>query len=179
MVQHLVLAMRQASRAVAAGTLGWPKVWIRSVAWKRTVSCVAIVGAGGTVLVQPVFCAAGAPKERAPFNPRDRRAATEAEHGIVKDRREMWRENPYHVDPDTLVVAVFGITGAGKSSTCNTMIGSRERLFEQSTSIMSITKAVSYRCGVFTSYASKRPTRCSFIACMLPFACDLSLCTRA
>ena len=84
------------------------------------------MGAGGTVLVRPVFCAAGAPKERAPFNPRDRRAAAEAEHGIVKDRREMYRENPYHVDPDTLVVAVFGITGAGKSSTCNTMIGTAD-----------------------------------------------------
>ena len=52
-------------------------------------------------------------------------------------------------------VAVFGITGGGKSSTCNTMIGSRERLFEQSSTIMSVTKAVSYR-----DYAYyKRPCR--------------------
>ena len=42
------------------------------------------------------------------------------------------------------MVAVFGITGAGKSSTCNTMVGGRERAFEQSSSIMSVTKAVSF-----------------------------------
>eukprot|EP00288_Rhodomonas_lens_P013745 CAMPEP_0177707020 /NCGR_PEP_ID=MMETSP0484_2-20121128/9530_1 /TAXON_ID=354590 /ORGANISM="Rhodomonas lens, Strain RHODO" /LENGTH=323 /DNA_ID=CAMNT_0019218509 /DNA_START=40 /DNA_END=1008 /DNA_ORIENTATION=- len=106
---------------------------------------LALYGAGVFGFSQAVMCAPGEQREWAPYNPRDRAAQIEAEHGIVKDRRNMWRDNPHEVDADTLVVAVFGITGGGKSSTCNTMIGGRERHFQQSKSIMSITRAVSYR----------------------------------
>ena len=106
---------------------------------------LALAVTASTASFSQAVCAPGDQKERAHFNPRDRNAAMEAEHGIFKDRRNMWRENPHKVDQDTMVVAVFGITGGGKSSTCNTLIGSRERPFEQSTSIFSVTKAVSCR----------------------------------
>lgn len=120
----------------------------------RRAQRVAIAGAAGVTAA--AACAATRPRvaaclpgdrrdKVAPTNPRDRTAQAQAEHGFVKDTRSMWRDNPHEVDTNTLVVAVFGITGSGKSSTCNTMIGSRERLFEHSSAIMSITKAVSYR----------------------------------
>ena len=120
----------------------------------RRAQRVAIAGAAGVTAA--AACAATRPRvaaclpgdrrdKVAPTNPRDRTAQAQAEHGFVKDTRSMWRDNPHEVDTNTLVVAVFGITGSGKSSTCNTMIGSRERLFEHSSAIMSITKAVSDR----------------------------------
>ena len=115
---------------------------------------MAIAGAAGVTAaaacaaIRPrvALCVPGDRRDKvAPTNPRDRAAQAQAEHGFVKDTRSMWRDNPHEVDSNTLVVAVFGITGGGKSSTCNTMIGSRERLFEHSSAIMSVTKAVSYR----------------------------------
>jgi len=75
----------------------------------------------------------------------DRRTAEIREEGIMMDRMQMWKANPLDVDPQTRVVAVFGVTGSGKSSTCNTLVGGRERNFEQSSTLLSVTKAVSYR----------------------------------
>lgn len=75
----------------------------------------------------------------------DSRIATIREERIMSDRMKKWKANPLEVDPGTRVVAIFDVTGSGKSSTCNIMIGGRERHFEQNSTYLSVTKAVSYR----------------------------------
>ena len=55
------------------------------------------------------------------------------------------RSHPSEIDVDRHVVVVLGITGASKSSTANTIRGSRFHQFEVSESIVSVTKSTSFK----------------------------------
>jgi hypothetical protein len=55
------------------------------------------------------------------------------------------RSDPLFVSPDRHVVLVVGITGAGKSSTANTMRHSNRNSFEVSGGITSVTRSVAYQ----------------------------------
>jgi hypothetical protein len=55
------------------------------------------------------------------------------------------RAPPDALDPRRRVIVVAGITGAGKSSTANTLSGRTHKPFEQSSSVASVTQSVSHR----------------------------------
>jgi hypothetical protein len=55
------------------------------------------------------------------------------------------RSDPGSLPPTTKVLVVIGITGAGKSSTSNTLAGRTHAPFALSSSLTSVTSAVSYR----------------------------------
>lgn len=75
------------------------------------------------------------------LSPRD--ALATWRRGSTLDRLN--REDPADVDPRRRVLVVVGITGAGKSSTANTLAGRSHAPFELSSSVKSVTQAVSHR----------------------------------
>ena len=102
-------------------------------------TAVAMVAAGTTAT-----CAVASQNELLPPVSKTREQALSGwRAGTLTDRLE--RGDVEAAATSRHVVAVVGITGSGKSSVCNTLVGRTHRRFALSSSLASVTGAVSHR----------------------------------